>query len=43
MSSVFKMAIGEAGVGSGNYPVIQDYIRFCSKKKYSEFDLPKKV
>ncbi|EAR94381.2 EF hand protein (macronuclear) [Tetrahymena thermophila SB210] len=43
VGSLYKSTVGEAGVGKSNYPVLQDYIRFCSDKyNYSEFDIDKK-
>ena len=29
---LFKDTISEAGVGKGTYPVVQDYIRFCTER-----------
>lgn len=29
---MYKSTVGEAGVGRSNYPVLQDYIRYCSDK-----------
>jgi len=43
VGSLYKSTVGEAGVGRSNYPVLQDYIRFCSDKySFSEFDTDKK-
>lgn len=32
IGNFYKLTMGDAGVGNPHYPVLQDYIQYCSDK-----------